>query len=139
MTDRDRQRVEGVHPRLVTIIERVLAIMETAGHPMRVISGVRTTAQQQALYAQGRTTPGAIVTYLDGVTKRSHHQAHLATGLGHAVDCAFIDNPDTPHNETWDERQPWELYGVAGETFGLIWGGRWRRPVDKPHLELREP
>jgi hypothetical protein len=39
--------------------------------------------------------------------------------------------------ETWDPNQPWELYGKMGETLGLSWGGRWRDPVDRPHLELR--
>lgn len=137
MTERDRERLAGVHPRLITIVERVLAIMELAGHPMRVISGVRTEKQQQALYAQGRTAPGAIVTYLDGVTKRSNHQTQPTTGFGHAVDCAFVDNPDTPFNEMWDERQPWQLYGQAGEVLGCTWGGRWKMR-DFPHLELPE-
>jgi peptidoglycan L-alanyl-D-glutamate endopeptidase CwlK len=136
MTETDMQRLEGVHPRLRAALTQIFAVMATLGHPMRVISGLRTDAEQAALYAQGRTSPGAIVTYRDGSTKRSEHQAH-GDGLGHAVDCAFLDDPDTPTVETWDERKPWELYGVLGETLGLAWGGRWRRPIDKPHLELR--
>lgn len=53
-------------------------------------SGVRTTKEQQALYAQGRTTKGAVVTKVDGVKKKSNHQVK-ADGFGHAVDfCPFI-------------------------------------------------
>lgn len=137
MTERDEQRLRGVHPRLKAAVVKILNVMEAAGHPMVVISGVRTEEEQQRLYAQGRTAPGAIVTNLDGITKRSNHQVRKSSGFGHAVDCAFLDDPDTPHNETWDEKKPWELYGVCAETLGLAWGGRWKKPVDKPHIELR--
>lgn len=105
--------------------------MEALGFPMIVTSTVRTTDQQQALYAKGRTTPGPIVTNADGVIKTSNHQAK-ADGWGHAVDCAFLIN-GTP---SWDLRLPWATYGACGKALGLQWGGDWNSLVDLPHLEL---
>ena len=96
---------------------------------MFVVQGVRTTAEQKALYAQGRTAPGAIVTYCDGVVHPSNHQPR-ADGLGHAVDCAFLGAGP------FGDQQPWELYGEAVEAEGLIWGGRFHGLVDRPHAEL---
>jgi len=134
LTGRDIDRLIGVHPTLVTAITEILDAMAAAGHPMFVVQGVRTVAQQQALYARGRTTPPIgskfIVTMKDGVTHRSNHQPH-ADGYGHAVDCAFsgVVNP-------FGDQMPWEDYGKRVEAAGLIWGGRWSHPHDSPHAEL---
>lgn len=135
LTARDQTQLAGVHPQLITLIDQVFTRMSSLSHPMFVVMGVRTAAQQQALYAQGRTLPGKIVTMLDGVKKPSNHQPH-ADGYGHAVDCAFecVD----PFGET----QPWLLYGTTCEELAhaqgltVVWGGRWHVPVDRPHIEL---
>lgn len=101
----------------------MLAAMEAIGHPMKVVQGARTVAQQQALYAQGRTAPGHIVTQCDGVLKKSNHQG------GFAVDCAFQGA------QPFGEQHPWAVYGVLVQTVGLVWGGGWTKP-DRPHAEL---
>ena len=98
---------------------------------MVVTDGVRTTAQQVALYAKGRTAPGHIVTHADGVRSRSNHQTK-ADGFGHAVDCVFL----VDGQPSWDLHLPWSLYGAAGEALGLTWGGRFTTLHDFPHLEL---
>ena len=91
---------------------------------MRVTDGARTAAQQAALYAQGRTAPGLIVTAADGTAgTKSKHQS------GTAADCCFL----VAGVPTWDG--PWEEYGTAAEDEGLVWGGRWKKP-DRPHVEL---
>jgi peptidoglycan L-alanyl-D-glutamate endopeptidase CwlK len=128
MTDRDYARLAGIHPALVEAIVDVLQDMSEWGHPMFVVEGVRTQARQVALYAQGRTTKGPIVTYKDGVHHKSHHQPH-EDGYGYAVDCAFVDG--NPFAQT----HPWERFGQALEKRGLTWGGRWKF-FDQPHAEL---
>lgn len=127
MTD----RLVGVHPELVTRVERILKAMDALGFPMMVTAGVRTEAQQQALYAQGRTKPGPIVTYKDGVTGKSNHQPK-EDGFGHAVDCAFLENG----KPSWAIHHPWKLYGACAKALGLVWGGDWKKLVDLPHIEL---
>lgn len=127
---------KGLHPDLIAKLETVFAAMAAIGHPMRLMEGVRSSERQQQLYAQGRTMPGRIVTNCDGIRKPSKHQVK-ADGYGHAADCAFVDDPRTPRNETWDESKPWQTYGALAEAQGLIWGGRFTTLHDLPHVELR--
>lgn len=128
MTHRDYERLKGVHPSLVAAIESVLDEMDADKTPMFVVEGVRTAQRQRELYAQGRTTPGPIVTYKDGLKHRSNHQP--VNGFGLAVDCAFVGN------QPFDRRHPWGLYGERLEARGLIWGGRWSM-ADLPHAEYQ--
>jgi peptidoglycan L-alanyl-D-glutamate endopeptidase CwlK len=121
--------LNGLHPELVTRIEKVLSVMSLVGCPMRVCQGVRTSEEQQKLFAQGRTAPGKIVTNADGLIHKSNHQAQ-ADGFGHAVDCCFVGS------DPFGEAHPWRLYGEAGKALGLKWGGDWASPVDRPHLEM---
>jgi peptidoglycan L-alanyl-D-glutamate endopeptidase CwlK len=118
-------KLEGVRPELRVKVEKILTAMSALGFPMFVTDGNRTVAQQQKLYAQGRTTPGKIVTNCDGELKKSNHQD------GKAVDCAFSGpNP-------WDDAHPWSLYGKMAESLGLKWGGSWASSLtDRPHIEL---
>lgn len=125
------ETLAGVHPDLVARLTRVLASMEALGFPMRVTDGVRTAAEQQVLYAKGRTTPGPIVTYADGVRKTSNHQPQ-ADGFGHAVDCTFLQDG----KPSWDARLPWPCYGEALKAVGLRWGGSFANLHDLPHAEL---
>ena len=45
----------------------------------------RTVAEQQRLYSQGRTTKGNIVTWVDGVTKKSNHNYYPSKAIDVAV------------------------------------------------------
>lgn len=125
-------KLAGVHPVLARRVGSILEAMTVLGFPMIVTDGVRTTAQQQALYAKGRTAPGKKVTNVDGVTKKSNHQPK-DDGYGHAVDCCFLDERGKP---SWDDAHPWRLYGEMAVALGLTWGGNWKTLVDKPHIEL---
>jgi peptidoglycan L-alanyl-D-glutamate endopeptidase CwlK len=110
-------------------VDRVLAAMAALGAPMKIVQGLRTVEEQQALFAQGRTKPGKKVTNCDGVRKKSNHQAS-SDGLGRAVDCAFVKDGKV----VWEG--PWEKYGAAARAEGLIWGGDWKGLIDRPHIEL---
>ncbi len=123
----------GVHPTLVMRLKLVHAGMFSIGHPMRATEGLRTLGRQQELFAQGRTTPGKIVTNCDGLLKPSNHQAK-ADGWGHAVDSCFM-GPD-PYLEHYSgSARLWAAYGALVEAVGLGWGGRYHS-VDMPHAEL---
>lgn len=131
LTIRDKERLVGVIPALVTDLDTLFTEQAAKGRPMFVVEGVRTTARQQALYAQN--TPHHIVTQADGVIKKSNHQVH-DDGFGHAVDLGFIptkEQPD-PFAKTW----PWEDLSAFAQTHpGLRWGGTFSfRDLD--HLEI---
>lgn len=124
---RDLERLKGVHPELVRRLGMVFAAMREI-HAMFVTDGFRTLAQQQALYAKGRTAPGPRVTDADGIQNVSNHQRGLA------VDCAFLAS------DPWASDLPWARYGAAAKAVGLHWGGDWKYPdrPDRPHVELPE-
>lgn len=104
------------------------------GLSCKLIEGFRTAAYQQELYAIGRTAPGKVVTWRDGVNHRSDHQSSLAAdvgffdGAGHYLD--GDEHPDAPHD-------CWEYYGHLCRQQGLEWGGSWHRP-DEPHAQWPE-
>jgi hypothetical protein len=92
----------------------------------------RTTDEQRAEWAKGRTTPGKRVTDKDGVVKKSDHQAR-ADGLSTAVDVAVV-----LHKGKFDSYIDWRppLYVDLGKLaldHKLRWGGTWG---DYCHLEL---
>lgn len=135
MRERDIARLAGVEPRLVRIVIRLLDAMEVLGFPMLVTEGLRSDQTQFERYAQGRTQPGKIVSNADGVAVKSMHQAQ-SDGFGHAVDLAFMDDPETALVETYDLGQPWDVLGEMAEAYSLTWGGRWKTLVDRPHVEM---
>lgn len=134
-------RLRGVHPDLDRAVRRLVAVLLEAGHVAVITQGVRTAAQQAALYAQGRTKPGKIVTNCDGTVKKSNHQPK-ADGYGYAVDFAWRT---ADGGVTWDG--PWDTLGAYAKGLGLKWGGDFKvrdkhgRLVgwpDLPHVELPE-
>ena len=132
---RSLNSLNGVHPDLVRVMHE--AIKDTPVD-FTITDGGRTTAQQQALYAKGRTTPGPKVTNADGVRNKSNHQAK-ADGYYHAVDLYPYVNGKIDFNDKGN-RLPIiaaHIKAVAkcmGVKIG--WGGDWKGGWDKPHFEL---
>jgi peptidoglycan LD-endopeptidase CwlK len=83
----------------------------------------RTPEEQAALYAQGRTKPGKIVTW----TLKSKHIE------GKAFDIAMLDDKGKINWQGTAYQRPGEI----GEEIGLEWGGSWSKP-DRPHFQLKE-
>lgn len=100
---------------------------EETGHDLILTCTARSTDEQAKLYAQGRTTPGPIVTQIDGTTHKSNHNLVPAR----AVDVAVTVNGKV----SWDPHQYAPL-GVLARKHGLVWGGSWTTLKDYPHLEL---
>lgn len=94
-----------------------------AGIVVKIICGTRTYAEQTALYAQGRTTPGPIVT--DAPAGFSNHNFGIAFDVGIFNGGVYLE--DSP------------LYakvGALGRAQGLEWGGDWTSFTDAPHFQL---
>lgn len=130
--ERSRRNLEGVHPDLRRVLETAI---KDCPIDFGITSGVRSTEEQQALYAQGRTAPGRVVTYADGVRSKSNHQAK-DDGYGYAVDFAPVpidwnDLPRFAFVAGWIIATAWAM-GVR-----LEWGGLWPgKKRDLPHLQL---
>lgn len=131
MDTASEQRLQFVMPALADKIRYLARLLETEGIEMRVTAGLRTVAQQDALYAQGRngdTRPR--VTNCPG--GYSYHN------FGLAVDCCPSQfGPDKPFTPDWNDSHPsWQRMIFLGVQLGLTSGANWRTIKDAPHLQL---
>lgn len=120
-------RLREVHPELARRVRQLdLLIPEI---DIQVTQGLRTWAEQDALYAQGRTAPGKIVTNARG--GYSMHNFGLAADL--------VPEDVTPGQPDWDATHPaWRKMLAAGAAVGLAEGAQWRTFPDMPHFYLAE-
>jgi peptidoglycan L-alanyl-D-glutamate endopeptidase CwlK len=93
--------------------------MEAQGVEVRIGEVRRSMDRQRALYAQGRTAPGPVVTW----TLQSKHVR------GRAFDFDFVDPADQ------DDPDAWDFAGEIGQRLGLVWGPELGIP-DFRHFEL---
>jgi peptidoglycan L-alanyl-D-glutamate endopeptidase CwlK len=117
LSRRSRDRMKGVHPTLVRVIE---AAILTTPVDFMITEGLRTRERQAALVKAGAS--------------RTLNSRHLT---GHAVDVvALVDG-----RVRWD----WPLYpriaqaikaAAKAQGVSLVWGGDWPRLRDGPHFEL---
>lgn len=114
---RSRERLNGVHPDLVKVVERAIEISTV---DFAVLEGLRTPERQKVLMEAGASQ-----------TLNSRHIT------GHAVDLgAWVDG-----EVRWD----WPLYSqiakamkaaAAELNIPIEWGGDWRTFKDGPHFQL---
>lgn len=100
-----------------------LAACRAIGIPVLITSTYRDIEAQDALYAQGRSKPGRIVTRAAGGNSMHNYR------------CAFDFVPLVAGKPVWDNASLWARCGFAGESCGLEWGGRWSSMTDKPHMQ----
>ena len=124
------QHLALVHPVLAAKVRVAASGLAVMGTYFRVAQGLRTYDQQDALYAQGRTAPGHIVTNARGGW--SNHN------FGCAVDCyPFLSGPTGDLN--WNPATPQFAAMVkALKDQGLAWGGDWHTIIDNPHFQLEQ-
>ena len=96
-----------------------------AGINVKVICGTRTYKEQDALYAQGRSTPGPKVT--NAPAGYSWHN------FGVGWDFLVFDSTGQPQ---W-ESPLMEECGRIAESLGLEWGGHWTNFQDIPHIQIK--
>lgn len=115
-----------LHPKLRQIIPQIIQRCAERGLPVLVTDGFRSKAEQDAIYAKGRTAPGQIVTQV-----RWPNSAH---NWGVAIDfCRNVRGREYDDGDGFFRR-----VAEIAKQYGLEWGGDWTRFVDKPHLQLRE-
>ncbi len=115
-------RLAGLHPTFADHVRRAIAIANGKGLDVFVAGGMRTHAEQNSLYAQGRTKPGQVVTWVRGGS--SYHN------YGLAVDLAF--NGGKPYAESHN----WKGLVASVREAGLISGASYG---DRPHANLDVP
>jgi peptidoglycan hydrolase-like protein with peptidoglycan-binding domain len=118
-------KLARVCPVVAGRVSTFISLAYADGVELQIVQGLRSFAEQNALYAQGRTAPGKRVTNAKG--GQSMHN------YGLAVDCA----PILGGQVTWDDKR-FMNFGKWADAAGLAWGGRWRSFLDLPHVEDSE-
>ena len=104
-------------------MQLAIPLMKRYGLDVRIISGLRTFEEQDALYAQGRTAKGKIVT-----NARAGYSNH---NFGTAFDIGIFDE-----KKYLGESPKYKELGEAGKSLGLVWGGDFKSIKDEPHFEI---
>lgn len=133
-------RIKLLHPKVREEAAEIYAEICEAlkGRAMcRFAFTLRTIAEQNAIYAQGRTKPGRVVTNARGGL--SYHNYGLAIDIVLIVDTNKDGKYDTA---AWDTRTDFDGDGKADwlevvtifKQYGWEWGGDWKF-VDAPHFQ----
>lgn len=125
-------RLRGVHPQLI-LMSKAWGVR--LPFDVLITSGVRTNAEQAALYAQGRTKPGPIVTQASSASLSAHGRRWF-NGL--AYGCAVDAVPCTglAGQPNYGDVGAYEALALIAERMGLVWGGRWVKFTDRPHFQI---
>ena len=118
------KRLEGLQPDFREKIGTLLTNLACNSIYVCVVCGLRTIAEQDKLYDQGRSAIGSIVTNAKG--------GQSAHNFGSAVDlCPLGDNGEL----NWSDNNGFKAIGEEAEKLGLVWGGHFKSIMDKPHIE----
>jgi peptidoglycan L-alanyl-D-glutamate endopeptidase CwlK len=120
--DRSERVIATLLPEVQPYARTLVLQAASAGITIKVISGLRTYDEQNALYAKGRTAPGPVVTNARG--GYSNHNFGIAFDIGVWEGGKY--QGDSPK---------YKAAGVIGAELGLEWGGNWKTIKDQPHFQ----
>lgn len=126
--------INQLHPELINKVYELVEACSSQGIGIGISECLRTQAEQDALYAKGRTAPGAKVTNCKGSTYSSMHQWGVAFDFYLKMD---IDGDGAISDDAYnDSTGVFSKVGEIGKSIGLEWGGGWKSIKDKPHFQL---
>lgn len=119
------RKIFDLHPEVASRCIMHKARCETElGIELLITSTYRDGESQNALYAQGRTAPGSIVTRARA--GESFHNYRVAYDVVPLVDGKPV----------WDVSHPvWQEVGRIGKECGLEWAGDWKNFPEYPHFQ----
>ena len=116
--------LDDLLPAVAERVRRFIKAADEAGIDLLVTSTYRDNVSQNALYAQGRTAPGKIVT-----------NAKAGESI-HNYRCAVDVVPIVAGKPRWDVKdEVWQKIGALGKAQGLEWAGDWKRFKEYPHFQ----
>ncbi|WP_428838732.1 M15 family metallopeptidase [Paenibacillus polymyxa] len=128
-------RLVGLNPVFKIVMEKLIERCYACGVWIVITQGLRTYAEQDALYAQGRNGDNR-----PRVTKaRGGYSNH---NFGFAADFALLLRDgrtvswDTLKDDDKDSLPDWSEVVEEAKRLGLEWGGDWRSFKDMPHLQM---
>jgi peptidoglycan L-alanyl-D-glutamate endopeptidase CwlK len=129
MDQQSISELQSLHPKVrdIAILAYTQAVKATPVgiHPL-ITQGYRTFAESEALYNQGRTTPGSIVS--NAKAGQSYHN------YGLAVDMCLVING----KQSWEVDTNWMIVVNIFKQHKFTWGGDFAGSFkDYPHLEMK--
>ena len=116
--------IDDLLPVVKEKVKKFVALCKGDGIELLITSTDRDNESQNALYAQGRTEPGRVVTNAKG--GQSFHNYRCAVDVVPLVN----GKPD------WDGTHPiWAKIGNYGKLAGLEWAGEWTRFKELAHFQ----
>ena len=124
--------IDKLHPELQVCVNKFLEECKNKGLDVCITETLRTQEEQEALYAQGRTKPGKIVTNCRGF--QSSHCWGVAFDFCRHVKGKEYDNSDKFFDKVGEIAKT-----IFDNTeYDLFWGGDFKTFVDKPHIEMKK-
>ena len=115
--------IDDLLPAAKERVEAFIKACERDGIDLLVTSTYRDGESQNALYAQGRSKPGKIVT-------------NAKAGFSfHNYRCAVDVVPIVNGKCVWDDPKLWDTIGRHGKDAGLEWAGNWMSFPETPHFQ----
>jgi peptidoglycan L-alanyl-D-glutamate endopeptidase CwlK len=122
---RSESNIITLAPKAQISARKFLKILKAAGKDVRIISGTRTYAEQDAIYAQGRNgNAGKIVTQAKG--GQSNHNFGIAWDIG-----IFHEGTYSTDDAEYVQIAPLVMPSLPE----LEWGGNWIHSKDHPHYQ----
>lgn len=118
------RKLDDLTPECQTLCQKLIDECKKVGIDLLITSTFRDVESQNALYAQGRTKPGKVVTNAKG--GQSFHQYKIA------FDVVPIENG----KPMWDSIIKWAKIGKIGIGLGLEWAGNWKSFPEMAHFQL---
>lgn len=128
------RNVSQLHPRLQQKLREFQALCSSQGIQIVIGECLRTEAEQNALYAIGRTVAGKKVTNARGTSYSSQHQWGVAADF--YLDMDVDQNGKTADDSYNNSKGYFEKAGALAKSVGLGWGGDWTSMRDLPHVYL---
>lgn len=128
------ERIKLLHPKVKDEVNDIYSEISNVlkGNAMcRFSHTLRTFAEQDVLYRQGRTTEGKIVTNSRGGF--SYHNYGLAIDIVLIID-GKVASWDIKKDFDKDGKSDWIEIVTIFKQFGWEWGGDWRFK-DNPHFQ----
>ncbi|WP_052087904.1 M15 family metallopeptidase [Paenibacillus wynnii] len=127
-------RLKGLHPAVLAAATALIERSYTRGVPILITQGLRTIAEQEGLYAQGRTKPGKIVTNARG--GYSYHNFGLSIDFALLLPNGSSVSWDTTRDGDSDKTTDWMEVVQEAKALGFEWGGDWTTFKDYPHFQM---
>ena len=110
--------IKDLHPKVQVMANAMIESCKAAGFDILITSTYRDAESQNALYAQGRTKKGAIVT--NARAGQSWHNYRLA------FDIVPLRNGKPVWGTKGTDGKLWKDIANIGKACGLEWAGDWK-------------